>query len=719
MSMAATDTKSAAAIHLSIDEHIACLTFDLPDKSVNVLSTAVMEELEGLLRSLSARNDISGVILASAKKNNFIAGANVEEIESLTDQDEAYTLASRGQRIFQMIADLPFPSAAAINGTCLGGGLEMALACSYRVAADASAVSIGLPEIRLGIIPGFGGTQRLPKIIGLSNAFDLIMTGKRVSARKALQLGLVDDVAMPENLLNVAEQYLRGQLKRRPAKRPLMLRLLESNPLGRKVILRKVQEKVAQASEHYPATQLAITAIMHGTDKSVKDGLDFEARLCARLICSDVCKNLIRVFYLSESVKKLPNALKQASEFSVKKVGVVGAGIMGGGIAYLFASRGLPVRLSDINAEPVLEALRIANKQAKRSLRQKRISKVEARHIVQRIRPTISGTGFGNVDLLIEAVVEKQDIKEQVVKQFEKEMKPQSIIATNTSSLSVNKLSRSLLSARRMVGMHFFNPVNRMPLVEIIAGENSDSSYLRAVYELALKVGKIPVLVKDSPGFLVNRLLGVYMREAMYLLEEGAGMLDIDRGLIDFGMPMGPFELIDVVGLDIADKALTNLTEGFGIERFSPAPVLQVMCNRKLFGKKSGRGFYHYDDKGKKLKPNDTITTILGGESRQLSQDGDPVYSIRKREIWERPILVMLNEACFCLDEKIVESCADIDLAMIMGAGFPPFRGGLMRFGASLGFESTHERLSRLSELYGARFKPHPQLKEILASVNR
>jgi 3-hydroxyacyl-CoA dehydrogenase/enoyl-CoA hydratase/3-hydroxybutyryl-CoA epimerase len=718
MNLPATDSSPNNTVHLEIDENIASLTFDLPDKSVNVLSTAVMEELEGQLRSLSARNDVSGVILASAKKNNFIAGANVEEIEALEDQEQAYNLASRGQHIFQMIAELPFPSVAAINGTCLGGGLEMALACTYRVAADSSSVSIGLPEIRLGIIPGFGGTQRLPKIIGLTNAFDLIMTGKRVSALKALKLGLIDDIAMPEDLLNVAEQYLRGQLKRKAPKRPLMLRLLESNPFGRKIILRKVQEKAAQASEHYPATQLAITAIMHGTDRTVKKGLDFEARLCARLICSDVCKRLIRVFYLSESVKKLPAKIVHAGEFPIHKVGVVGAGVMGGGIAHLFAKRGLQVRLSDISAEPILEALRIAAKLAKRAIRQKRMTKTEAKHVVQRIRPTLSASGFGNVDLVIEAVVEKQEIKEQVLQNFENKMKVDSILATNTSSLSVNKLGRSLQSSRRLVGMHFFNPVDRMPLVEIIAGEDSNSSYLRAVYELALKVGKIPVLVKDSPGFLVNRLLGVYMREAMHLLEEGSGILDIDHGLVDFGMPMGPFELIDVVGLDIADKALTNLTEGFGSQRFSPAPVLQVMCNRKLFGKKSGSGFYHYDA-GKKQKPNETITTILGGESREMSADGDPVYSIRKREIWERPVLVMLNEACYCLDENIVENANSVDLAMIMGAGFPPFRGGLMQFGASLGFDSTYDRLSRLADLYGERFKPHPQLKEILASVNR
>ena len=701
-------TNSQAALTLKKDgDGVAWLVFDDPDRKLNVLATPVMERLAALLDEVeagAATGDIRALVIRSGKDGSFIAGANVDEIAAITDPVEATGKAAGGQRIFQHVHELAIPTVAAIDGTCLGGGTELALACDVRIASDRDETRIGLPEIRLGIIPGFGGTTRLPRLIGLMAASDLILTGKTVDARKAEKLGLIHERMHQGVLYDRAREIALaaaagdGEPERRGPGR--LQRLAEATPVGRRVILSQARKQVLkQTKGHYPAPLRAIDVMGRSAGAPLERALSIEAEAVGELIASDISKHLIHVFRLMEDAKK---AAPAAEPLPVDRVAVLGAGVMGGGIAQLLAHRGLTVRLKDINREGLATGLRHAREQFDKLVKRRKLRQREAEDRMGAISPSLDYSGFGTIDLVIEAVVERMDVKKAVLKEAEAAA-GDAILTTNTSSLSVTEMQRALERPGRLAGMHFFNPVHRMPLVEIIRGEDTSEQAVATVFALTRRLDKTPVIVKDGPGFLVNRVLTPYLNEAGYLLAEGGSIAEIDEALVEFGMPMGPLRLLDEVGLDIARHAGQTMHEAFG-ERLEPSPALRALEGSDRLGRKNGRGFYVYED-GRDQHPDPAIYEALG------SVEDAERRRIPPRVIQDRCILPMVNEAARILEEGIARSAGDVDLAMITGTGFPPFRGGLLRYADDLGLRTVVAKLESFESEHGPRFRPAPLLR--------
>jgi 3-hydroxyacyl-CoA dehydrogenase / enoyl-CoA hydratase / 3-hydroxybutyryl-CoA epimerase len=681
-----------AALTLEIDgDGVAWLVFDDPARKVNILSDTVMTQLDILLGDVEAaagRGEVQALVIRSGKDGSFIAGADIDAIASIHDPVEASAQAGRGPAVFQRLHRLAIPTVVAIDGTCLGGGTELALAAEVRIASDRPETKIGLPEIRLGIIPGFGGTTRLPRLIGLIAASDLILTGKNVDARQAEKLGLIH------------ERMHAGVLARRAG--GLAQRMAERTSIGRRVILKQARKQVLkQTRGRYPAPLEALSVMRRSAGKPLNRALAMEADAVGRLVVSDVSKNLIHVFRLMEGAKKAgPDAAGRA----VDRVAVLGAGVMGGGVAQLLAHRGIAVRLKDINQEALSTGLRHARSQFDKLVSRRKLRRREAEDQMAAISPALTYTGFGTVDLVIEAVVERMDVKQTVLREVEQNVGPDAVLTTNTSSLSVTRMQEALDRPDRLVGMHFFNPVHRMPLIEVIRAERSSDEAVATVFDLALRLGKIPVIVNDGPGFLVNRILTPYLNEAGYLLGEGASVGEVDEALISFGMPMGPFRLLDEVGLDIARHAGGTMHEAFG-DRFAPAAALSALEGSERLGRKNEKGFYVYED-GREKHPDQTIYEELAAVI------GDDRTSIGAAQIRDRCILPMINEAARILEEGIARSAGDVDLAMITGTGFPPFRGGLLRYADRLGLDEILARLTALEAMHGERFAPAPLLRD-------
>lgn len=694
------------------------VVFDTPGQKVNLLNESTLRDLDRLLEETSHRDDIRALLFSSAKRGMFIAGMDVEQIASVTDAYRGAEAARFGQAVFQKIADLKQPSACAINGTCLGGGTEMALACTFRVAADLPELRIGLPEVKLGIIPGFGGTQRLPRLIGMIASLDLILTGRTLDAHRARKVGLVDQVA-PEAyierqalaLLNQAltdgERKVVARLRRKQA---LVPRLIQSiGPLRRKALeqARKKTEQKAPA-ENYPAPFAAIEAIEAACTQELAHGLDFEARLIGELIPTPTSKNLIWLFK-SQSALKGDTGDFRATPRKIHRAAVLGAGIMGGGIAQLVADRDVPVRLKDLNYDAILTALATANSVWAGKLKRRRISKRELDQKMAFIAPTLDNSGLAQVDIVLEAVVENLEIKRSVLAEIEKKIGERTIFATNTSSLPITDIASAALRPERVVGLHFFNPVDRMPLVEIIAGERSSPEAVATAHAFAIRLGKTPVIVKDGPGFLVNRILTFYLNEALQMLIEGVPMEALDASMERFGMPMGPFALLDQVGLDTAGHVASVLRAAFGERAGATVDVLETMVASGRLGRKNDRGFYRYRN-GKRQGVDGEIHNLVGARD---------VRDVPAETLQERMILAMVNEAALCLEERVVSQPRDVDVAMVMGTGFPPFRGGLLRYADEIGVPVVADRLSRLAEAHGGRFRPADLFGEMVRQQRR
>ena len=699
------------AIRLRVDDQaVGWVTFDRPGAKVNVLSSGVMRRLDDVITEIqdaASSGKVRSVVLRSGKPATFIAGADVNEIASITDPAEGAAAARAGQQVFNRLNALPVPTIAAIDGVCLGGGTELALACTYRIASDRKETKIGLPEIQLGIIPGFGGTTRLPRLIGMRNALEIILPGRPVDARKAERMGLVDERVHPAILDRRAGEVAKSlQGKRtvdRTPKGGLTTRLMESTA-GRKVMLSQARKRVlAETRGHYPAPLAALDLLERTLSLSIEASLAREAEAIGRLIVTPVSKNLVHVFHLTEQAKK---AAPAATPRDVERVGVLGAGVMGGGIAQILTYRGVQVRLKDIKPEAIGLGLRHAWEALQELVKRRRLEARDAKKMIDRIAPTLDYSGFTNLDLVIEAVVEKMEVKKAVLKETERAVSAGCVLTTNTSSLSVNEMQKALARPADFCGMHFFNPVNRMPLVEIIRGEQSSDEALATVYALTRRLDKTPVIVQDGPGFLVNRILAPYLNEAGWLLSEGASIAEIDKALLQFGMPMGPFRLLDEIGLDVARHAAGVMFEAFG-ERLRPAPPMVALGTTKRLGKKNASGFYAYEG-GKHKDVDDTVYAELGMTG--------PRRSLGDTEIVERCVYVMVNEAARILEDGIVRTAGEVDLGMIMGTGFPPFRGGLLRYADSVGLTRIVERLERLSRAHGVRFEPAPYLRERAAA---
>ncbi|OFW89018.1 MAG: hypothetical protein A2794_02635, partial [Alphaproteobacteria bacterium RIFCSPHIGHO2_01_FULL_40_8] len=669
------------SLSLKIDKNgVANLVFDLPDEKINKLSAGVMSELEKALNVIDGNKAIRVLIITSAKKDIFIAGADINEIKDLREEKDAMKKVSRGQEIMNKIAALKIPTIAVINGACLGGGLELALACKYRVAIINAKTSLGLPEVNLGIIPGFGGTQRLPKLIGLQESLKIILSGKPIDARKAFKIGLVDDLIreefLEEKLGHLLTEILKSGekniylIKRNEARKKRFV--FETLLFGKFLIFYLTHRDLYEKTKgHYPAPFVALEVIKktYGMTYGMR-GFKTELEAFCELCVGDISKNLIEIFFTSENLKKDSGIEKDVEAPEIKNASLLGAGVMGGGIAWLFANNNINIRIKDITQN----AIALGYNQIVKIFNQlKKIRKLTPEQINVKISKVSTGldfTGFDRAEIIVEAVVENIEVKKKILAETEKYVKKDAIIASNTSSLSISKMASALENPERFAGMHFFNPVNRMPLVEVICGEKTSDKTIATIVKLSKKLGKTPVVVKDVAGFLVNRILMPYMNEASYLLQEGAEIKHVDALIEKFGMPMGPFILADVVGIDVGVKVAYSLQEAYG-ERMKVSDILdEIYHNHKdLLGKKSGKGFYFH---GIKNRVNSEIGTILSSLHKQ--KNIHQTY-IKDSEIIDRCILTMVNEAAKCLEENVVKNARYLDMAMIMGTGFPAFRG--------------------------------------------
>ena len=693
---------------------IVHLVMDHPARRVNVLDVEAIGDLERVLDQVASRSEAKGLVLTSGKSGSFIAGADVAAIGSITSRDEVLALVRRVHAAFGRLAALPFPTVAAIDGVCLGGGTELALACDSRIASEEPRTQIGLPEVLLGIYPGFGGTQRLPRLVGLSAALDLILTGRSLDARRAEKIGLIARAVPAAWLLEraharIAELAARPAARRRDVHRPagLAARLLDHTPFGRALVLSQARAMTrGRTGGHYPAPLAAIEVIERTAHLPIVAGLEIEASRVGDLIVGAVCKNLVRIFELSEQAKKDPvvaDATLKPGE--VQRLMLVGAGIMGGGIAELASRNGIQVRMRDVSPDSLARALKTARDLIAERGRRRRLAARERDGQLARIQPTLELSGLGTADFAIEAVVEDLEIKRRVFAELEVRVKDGCVLATNTSSLSVSELARGLARPERLCGFHFFNPVHRMPLVEVVRGEKTSDAALVTAVGLARRLGKTPVVVSDSPGFVVNRILMPYLREATLLLEEGYWVPDIDASMRRFGMPMGPFEVVDEVGLDVAQKVAGVLSRAFP-ERMAESPAIDKLVAAGRLGKKNGLGFYRH--RGRERRPDPVVRALLGLTRRRKPQTLEILA--------ERMVLVMINEAALCLGEGVVADAGKLDLAMIFGAGFPPFRGGLLRYADAFGLVKAEQRLIALRAEKGDRFKPAALLSKLAAS---
>ncbi len=704
------------AFTTTVLDGIAQVVFDLPGEKVNKFSALVMGELDQVLDGLHARSDLKAVVFLSGKPGMFIAGADIKELQAISNRVDAQAKAEAGQRLFQRVADLTVPTIAVIDGPCLGGGMEFVLACTWRIVADEEKTKLGLPEVTLGIIPGWGGTQRLPRLIGIAPALELILSGAPVNARKAFKLGLADACVPRPFLTAEVGRFVQQVLTPAGAatvrdRRPhggLMRWALEGNPAGRLALFRAARKALMVKTRGMMPAPLAALAVVRDTCRMpLARGLEEEAHRFSDLAFTAESKHLIDCFFASEALRKEGGSGGQM----IRSTAVLGAGVMGGGIAWAFASKDLPVRLKDLTWDAITKGLHTANDYNRQLTKRKKMTPGQANLLLHRISGTLDYLGFQGVDLVVEAVVEDLNVKRKVLAEAEHHLRDEAILVSNTSSLSVGDMALALKHPERFAGMHFFNPVNRMPLVEVIPGPATSAQTIAAVCELVRRIGKTAVVVKDCPGFLVNRILLPYLNEAARCLEDVAGSEQIDRTIYDFGMPMGPFTLSDEVGLDVGYKVAKILADRYG-ERMQVADTLRMAYeDLHLLGTKGGKGFFLHDAKSGKTAPNLDLLAALRARhptTRVVAAD----------EIRDRCLLIMVNEAARCLEEKVVDKASSLDLAMVMGTGFPPQRGGLLHYGNQLGSRTVADRLKALSDRCGPRFTPCALIDD-LARDNR
>lgn len=692
------------SISLHIENNgVANIIINLENEKVNKLNQSTLSDLEKAINVVDGNKAIRVLLISSAKENNFIAGADIAEIKQLNENSQTIAKLNFANQLFSRISNLKIPTVAVIEGSCLGGGLELALACKYRVAVISEKTILGLPEVNLGIIPGFGGTQRLPALVGLVQSFKLILTGKSIDAMQAFKIGLVDAIThkpfLNANLTKFVSDILENTNNNKilSARKNLAKSFCWSEKIFKFFIFYQARKNIFKATKgNYPAPFYALEVIKRTYKKPINKGLLVEQEAFVELAHSPIAKNLIELFFTQEEVKKLAN---NNFKFQPKKVALVGAGIMGGGIAWLFANKNINIIVKDISNQAIALAYSAVLKIFNQLKEIKKINQTKLEQKILKISPATDYTGFAGAELIIEAVVENTQIKQKVLQEIESSSNSEAIIVSNTSSLSINELSSVLNNPARFAGLHFFNPVNKMPLVEIIAGEKTSPETIQKLLALSKQLGKTAVVVKDVAGFLVNRILLRYLNEAMYLLQEDLPILAIDNIIEEFGLPIGPFTLADTVGIDIGAKVAISLEQAYG-ERMQVALLLNSLQQEKLLGKKSNAGFYLYNN-NKKTSVNPKIAEILQKIKPQLAK-----YEQKpdKQAIISRCIYSMINEASKCLEEQVIANAKQLDLAMIYGTGFPAFRGGLLRYADSVGIVKIVETLQQLQQIYGARF---------------
>ena len=684
------------------EDGIAVITIDVPGESQNVLKMEFIEELEPVIEQVKSDSSIKGLIIRSGKAGSFIAGADITMFGKANTAEDAEKLSTDGHRIFNKIENLKKPVVAAIHGTCLGGGLELSLACSGRVISDSPKTKIGLPEVQLGVLPGGGGTQRLPRLVGIAPSLDMMLTGKQLFPKQAKKLGLVDEVVPEANLMKAAKKRVsdlrKGKEKKAPISSYFTMKgiqklVLESNPIGRNIIFDQARKTVEKKTKgNYPAPKKIIECVEKGMSQGMEAGLAIEARNFGQLVVSPEAKALISVFFATTELKKDNGVDSDAEAVELNKIGVLGGGLMGSGIAYVSVDKAKKkVRVKDVNG-----ALNYSWKLISKKMKKRIVSPSDARRTMSYLTGTTDYSGFKDTDMVIEAVFEDLDLKHQMVKDVEEHCSDNTIFATNTSSIPITKIAEGAKKTEKVVGLHYFSPVEKMPLVEIIATKKTEDWVIATCVALAKKQGKTPIVVNDGAGFYVNRILAPYINEAGILLNEGVAIEKLDKAMVQAGFPVGPITLLDEVGIDVATKVAPILEDAFG-ERMSTPKAFEKLKDDDRKGKKNKRGFYKYDGSSKGKDVDESVYSVLG-----ISPD----KHVDGKEIAERGLLLMANEAARCLDEGIIRSARDGDIGAIFGIGFPPFKGGPFRYMDSLGIETVVERLEHYQQLHGDRYKP-------------
>lgn len=721
----------------ALEDQVAVITFDIEGEAVNTLSPAISQEFETLMTKAASDSNAKAIVFISGKKDSFIAGAKIDFLSTIKTQADALTVVKQGHAGFDRLDAFEKPVIAAINGACLGGGLEWALACDYRIATDNPKTSIGLPEVQLGLIPGAGGTQRLPRLVGAQIALDLILTGKTLKAKKALKLGVVDEVVPAPILKDVAKrralEMANGKLvidrsrgltsvaKSRSFKD--ILRglsdqkawaelALEDNPVGRKVLFDQAKKQLLKKTKgKYPAPEKALEVIKVGLDKGLQAGLEAEAQAFSELVVSDVSRRLVEIFFATTALKK-DNGTKNASvkPRPVTKIGMVGGGLMGGGIAYVSSAlQGVPVRIKDKDDAGAGRALGYVRGLYDERVKRKSITWRERDKLMALVTATTDYSGFKNAELVIEAVFEDLKLKHQVVKDVEAVGRPDVIFASNTSSLPITKIAEASRHPETVIGMHYFSPVHKMPLLEIITHPGTADWVTATCVEVGKKQGKTVIVVNDGVGFYTSRILAPYLNEAAFLLAEGADIAELDRSLTDFGFPVGPITLLDEVGIDVAAKVAKIMHDAYGDRMLAPNTTDALVADGRL-GRKAKKGFYTYAE-GKKKEVDESIYALMphGKERKRFD----------RAEMAERCALQMVNEAIRCLGEGILRSPRDGDIGAIFGLGFPPFLGGPFRHAEAQGLGRIQQRLEHYQERHGVRFTPAPLLGELVKTGKR
>jgi 3-hydroxyacyl-CoA dehydrogenase/enoyl-CoA hydratase/3-hydroxybutyryl-CoA epimerase/3-hydroxyacyl-CoA dehydrogenase/enoyl-CoA hydratase/3-hydroxybutyryl-CoA epimerase/enoyl-CoA isomerase len=707
----------AAAFTLSFPEpDIALLTFDLPGKGANILSTGVLQELAGHFDVLASRKDLAGLVIKSGKPGMFIAGADLREfaVSLHAPKNDVVALCRRGQQLFQRLSQVPIVTVAAIDGICVGGGAELAVWCDRRVMSDNPKSEIGFPEVKLGLYPGWGGTVRAPRIVGMANAIEMITSGEPVESQSAYKMSLASDVVPAERLQAAAINLIRAEQAsgafRRDRDRwaqPMAVNQTELVFLGATASAVIQQETKGQ----YPAPAAALELMLETCQLPAEQALQREAEGMAELFGSPINAALINVFFLTDRNKRDTGLDKSGvAPRAVKSVGVIGSGIMGSGIAAATLRSEVAVAITDANADALAKGAKQVLEEAAYNRKTKGPELAKTLKLAPLLLASHREEEIAACDLVIEAIIEKEEAKKQLFARLEPLLKPEAILASNTSTIPITRLAEGLKRPERFCGIHFFNPVRRMKLVEVIRGAKTSDETVATAVAYAKRIGKMPIVINDGPGFLVNRLLFPYMNEALELLIEGASLKDIDRTATSFGMPMGPITLSDLVGLDTALYAGSVMQQAFP-SRFVSSPLLSAMVKDGRLGQKSGRGFFSYQNKRGKAEDDPAMEKLLAEHRRSQRK-------ISRDELTSRLFLPMLVEATRMLEEKIVRDVRDVDLGLIFGIGFPPFRGGLLFWADTLGAAKIVEMLKPLEPL-GERFKPTPLLLEMAAKDSK
>jgi 3-hydroxyacyl-CoA dehydrogenase/enoyl-CoA hydratase/3-hydroxybutyryl-CoA epimerase len=721
-----------------VEDGVAVITFDIEGESVNTLSPGVSAEFEAMMTKAASDAEARGVVFISGKKDSFIVGANVELLQSIKTQAEAVALSKQAQAGFDRLDAFEKPVVAAIHGACLGGGLEWALACDYRIGTDSPKTTLGLPETQLGVIPGAGGTQRLPRLVGAQLAIELILSARTLKAKKALKMGILDEIVPAAILKTVAisraqelvDERLRpdrtrglgtavskgvgftGILRGLTNKEAWSELALEENPLGRKLLFDQAKKQLLQKTKgKYPAQEKALEVIRTGLDKDLKAGLDAEAAAFGELLMTDVSKRLVEMFFATTALKKengtsTPNLKPR----ELRKVGVLGGGLMGSGIAFVASAvQGVAVRIKEEDDAGVRRALINVKKDYDERVKKRSMSSREAEQKLALVSATTDFTGFSRCELVIESVFEDVTLKQKMIREVEAVCGPTTIFASNTSSIPITTLAEASKHPETVVGVHYFSPVAKMPLLEVITHKATADWVTATCVEAGKAQGKTVIVVNDGPGFYTSRMLAPYLAEAGFILSEGADVAEIDRALVEFGFPVGPLTLLDEVGLDVAVKVATILHESFG-PRLQPPESQAMFAKKGRLGRKVQKGFYLYGD-GSKKEVDPAVYELLpfGKERRRVD----------RFEIAERCVLRLVNEAVRCLGEGVLRSARDGDIGAVFGLGFPPFLGGPFRYADAQGIGKLLERTEHYEERFGARFEPAPLFAEYVKAARK